>query len=505
MKSIAIDGPAGAGKSTVAKLVARELGFIYVDTGAMYRAMAYHLLCHGISGSDGEAVAAACPQIHVSIEYEDGEQQVLLNGENVNGKIRSEEVSMMTSCVSRYPAVREKLMSLQRELADTKDVIMDGRDIGTCVLPGADVKIYLTAGAAQRARRRYEEQIRRGVSCDIQDIERDIIARDEQDMNREVAPLRKAEDAVLVDTSDMTAEEAAAQIIRIYRDKAEGKRKVTVAKSAGFCFGVKRAMDLVYKESEKGGSVYTLGPLIHNEQVVEDLRKKGVIVINSPDECADIKRGTVIIRSHGVSEDMIRRLEHYNMNIVDATCPFVAKIHRIVQEKYREGYQIIIIGSRTHPEVEGINGWCSHSAAILETLEEAERFCPAAGKKLCIVSQTTFNYKKFKDIVAIFEKKSYDVIVMNTICNATEERQTEASTIARRSDAMLVIGGKHSSNTQKLYEICKRECPDTYFIQTLDDLDLELFQSFRSVGITAGASTPNNIIKEVQSYVRCEQ
>lgn len=280
---------------------------------------------------------------------------------------------------------------------------------------------------------------------------------------------------------------------------------VTVAKSAGFCFGVKRAVDTVYQEIEKGEKVFTLGPIIHNEQVVEELEEKGVKVINSIEDLADIKDGTVVIRSHGVSEQVIRQLEKYDIKIVDATCPFVSKIHRIVQEKYREGFQIVIIGNKTHPEVEGINGWCKDSAVVLETVSEAEKFRPDPQKKLCIVSQTTFNYKKFKDMVDIFEKKSYDILVMNTICNATEERQTEAGTIARQSDAMLVIGGKHSSNTQKLYEICSKECPNTYFIQTLDDLNLELFQSFRSVGITAGASTPNNIIKEVQTYVRHEQ
>ncbi len=280
---------------------------------------------------------------------------------------------------------------------------------------------------------------------------------------------------------------------------------VTVAKSAGFCFGVKRAIDTVYQEIEKGEKVFTLGPIIHNEQVVEELEEKGVKVINSIEELADIKDGTVVIRSHGVSEQVIRQLEKYDIKIVDATCPFVSKIHRIVQEKYREGFQIVIIGNKTHPEVEGINGWCKDSAVVLETVSEAEKFRPDPQKKLCIVSQTTFNYKKFKDMVDIFEKKSYDILVMNTICNATEERQTEAGTIARQSDAMLVIGGKHSSNTQKLYEICSKECTNTYFIQTLDDLNLELFQSFRSVGITAGASTPNNIIKEVQTYVRHEQ
>lgn len=219
MKSIAIDGPAGAGKSTIARKVAEKLSFIYVDTGAMYRSMALYFIRHDIAAQDEEKIAAACPDIDVSIVYQDGEQQVILNGENVNGLIRTEQVSMMTSDTSKYPVVREKLLSLQCGLAEKENVIMDGRDIGTCVLPNADVKIYLTASAAERARRRYKEQTERGVDCDIKEIERDIIARDEQDMNREVAPLRQAEDAVLVDSSDMTIDQVVDEIIRIYQEK----------------------------------------------------------------------------------------------------------------------------------------------------------------------------------------------------------------------------------------------------------------------------------------------
>ena len=219
MKSIAIDGPAGAGKSTIARKVAEKFSFIYVDTGAMYRSMALYFIRHDIAAQDEEKIAAACPDIDVSIAYQDGEQQVILNGENVNGLIRTEQVSMMTSDTSKYPVVREKLLSLQLGLAEKENVIMDGRDIGTCVLPNADVKIYLTASAAERARRRYKEQTERGVDCDIKEIERDIIARDEQDMNREVAPLRQAEDAVLVDSSDMTIDQVVDEIIRIYQEK----------------------------------------------------------------------------------------------------------------------------------------------------------------------------------------------------------------------------------------------------------------------------------------------
>ena len=282
-------------------------------------------------------------------------------------------------------------------------------------------------------------------------------------------------------------------------------REVKVAKSAGFCFGVKRAVEMVYNEAGKGKKVYTLGPIIHNEQVVKDLEEKGVNVLDSVNDIKDGEDATVIIRSHGISEEIYSQLKKKDVKIIDATCPFVAKIHRIVQEKHKAGYQIVIAGNANHPEVEGIKGWCGNNAAIIESIEDAEKVVLNMDRKVCVVAQTTFNYKKFKDIVDILLKKSYDIDVMNTICNATEERQTEAGTIAGQSDAMLVIGGKHSSNTQKRYEICKKECSDTYFIQTLDDLDLNKLQSFRSVGITAGASTPNNIIKEVQTYVRNEQ
>ena len=220
MHSIAIDGPAGAGKSTIAKMVAKKLDFIYVDTGAMYRAMALYFIRNQIGDKEEEKIAAACKEIQVSLAYENGEQQVILNGENVNAYIRTEEVSMMTSNISKYPAVRQTLLELQRNLAKSSNVIMDGRDIGTCVLPDATAKIYLTASSAERARRRYKEQIERGMDCDLQEIERDIIARDEQDMNREIAPLCQAEDAVLVDSSDMTIEEVVEEIIRIYREKA---------------------------------------------------------------------------------------------------------------------------------------------------------------------------------------------------------------------------------------------------------------------------------------------
>lgn len=215
--NVAIDGPAGAGKSTIAKLVAEKKGFIYVDTGAMYRGLAIHFLDRGIKAEETEKVIEACGDADVSIRYEDGTQQVYLNGTNITGRLRDEAVGRMTSKCSVIPEVRGKLLDLQRDLAKTQDVIMDGRDIGTCVLPDADVKIYLTASVETRAKRRYDELTAKGESCDFDEIARDIKERDERDMNRETAPLKKAEDAVLVDSSDMTIEEVVHTIAGLCR------------------------------------------------------------------------------------------------------------------------------------------------------------------------------------------------------------------------------------------------------------------------------------------------
>ena len=274
-------------------------------------------------------------------------------------------------------------------------------------------------------------------------------------------------------------------------------KEVILAKSAGFCFGVQRAMDTVYAEADKK-NVYTYGPIIHNTEVVNELESKGVKAVNDISEIPEPEKSTVIIRSHGVSKAVYESIKNSGAKIVDATCPFVLKIHKIVKDASAEGDQIVIIGNEKHPEVEGIMGWSETPVHVVDTVEKAEKLKLDKSKNVRVVSQTTFNYNKFKDLVEIFLKKSYDSTVLKTICNATEERQTEARAIARKVDAMFVVGGRHSSNTQKLYEICKEECKNTYFIETLVDLESKPFQSFGRVGITAGASTPNKIIEEVQ-------
>ena len=279
--------------------------------------------------------------------------------------------------------------------------------------------------------------------------------------------------------------------------------EVTVAKTAGFCFGVKRAVEKVYEQIGKTEKpIYTYGPIIHNEQVVGDLQEKGVEVIDTLEELRTIRDAVVVIRSHGVGKDVYDILKENGVEIVDATCPYVKKIHRIVEKQTAEGRRVLIVGSEDHPEVQGIKGWGDERTKVIENMDDFRRLELPEDEKLCIVSQTTFNYKKFQDLVEKISKTRYDITVLNTICNATQERQVEAMRIASKVDVMLVIGGKHSSNTQKLYDICRKECKNTYYIQTLGDFNPECISSVRSVGITAGASTPNNIIEEV--HTKCQ-
>ena len=286
-------------------------------------------------------------------------------------------------------------------------------------------------------------------------------------------------------------------------DKEKKDITIKLAKTAGFCFGVKRAVNTVYEQIEKGDKlIYTYGPIIHNEEVVKDLEEKGVKVIESEEDIEKIEAdATVVIRSHGTTEKICDLIKAKGANIVDATCPFVKKIHNIVAEKSEVGYHIVIIGNDNHPEVEGIKGWSKTPVTVINTEEEANSISILDDKNVCIVSQTTFNYKKFHKLVEIIQKKVYNVIIVNTICNATSERQVEAKQIATEVDSMIVIGGKTSSNTQKLYEICKEECKNTYYIQTAKDLETVQLEG-DVIGITAGASTPKNIIEEVQANVR---
>ena len=287
--------------------------------------------------------------------------------------------------------------------------------------------------------------------------------------------------------------------------------EVRLADCAGFCFGVKRAVDTVHEQVKTGKKIYTYGPIVHNDEVVRELEALGVGVLENEKELTELvskdrgegeKEIVVVIRAHGVPKRIYDRMEQNGLECVDATCPFVKRIHRIVENASSRGNSIIIAGNEQHPEVQGIKGWAKTPVYIIDSVEKALEFKAGADEKLTLVAQTTFNYKKFQEIVEIFKQKKYNIDVSNTICNATQERQTEAKVLAGVVDTMIVIGGRTSSNTRKLYEICKECCDRTYYIQTSEDLRQCDFSTSSHIGITAGASTPNNIIEEVQTNVR---
>lgn len=270
---------------------------------------------------------------------------------------------------------------------------------------------------------------------------------------------------------------------------------IEVAKTAGFCYGVKRAVDEVYRRLEAGEKLATLGSIIHNPQVVGDLEKHGVYSYDDPDKIPD---GVIaVIRTHGVGKDTTEKLKQRHNGVIDLTCPFVEKIHKIVNEHYKKGYSIVIVGDKNHPEVKGINGWCNDSALIVYEPNE-QLFLELGNKPVCIVAQTTIKKEIFVQIVQIIKKTCQTTIVFDTICSATRNRQTEAEKIAKKSDAMIVIGGRESSNTAKLFEIARKYCPETFHIETFEEIPQKIYnKNNKKIGITAGASTPSRIIEEV--------
>lgn len=268
--------------------------------------------------------------------------------------------------------------------------------------------------------------------------------------------------------------------------------KIEVATHAGFCYGVERAIEITNKANEPGKALYTFGPLIHNEQVVKKLEDAG---IHAVDSVKDAEGGTLVIRSHGAPESVFLDAEAQGIPVIDATCPFVKKIQEKVRRYSKDGYAIIIVGDSNHPEVVGINGWCDNRALVVGSLEDAESI--KDNGPTCLVVQTTFRYEIYNAIVQIAEERIADLVAYNTICAATSKRQQAALDLAGRVDAMIVIGGKNSSNTRKLAQICADVCKKTYHIQTNLELSVTDVQNCDSIGITAGASTPNWIIDEI--------
>ncbi len=272
--------------------------------------------------------------------------------------------------------------------------------------------------------------------------------------------------------------------------------KVILADHAGFCFGVKRAIDKALNNYDET-NVYTYGSLIHNKEVMKDIESRGIIKIDDIEEFEKLEKGIIIIRSHGIAKKEEDKLKELGYKIIDTTCPYVKKIHKLVQKYSKDGYRVIILGNKDHPEIKGIVGWCESEPIIISNIDEVDMLNEDRTKPYVIVAQTTFNLAKFASIVEKIKKKLYNSSVLDTICSATEERQMATRDVAKLVEVMIVIGDKSSSNTQKLYDISSSECNETFFIQTASDMDFSKLVGKELVGITAGASTPKNLIEEV--------
>lgn len=504
--SVAIDGPSGAGKSTIARAAAKRFGLVYVDTGAIYRTVAYAVYRSGAACTDPEAVRALLPELNIELTYDEaGVQRMLLGGEDVSDAIRTPENSVRASEVSAYPFVRDFLMDTQRSMAARQSVVMDGRDIGTVVLPNATLKLFLTASAERRADRRYRELAEKGVETDYATVLEDIKNRDYADEHRETAPLRRAPDAVLVDTSDLTLDESIDAVCReIARVMQRGKR-LRVAKSAGFCFGVKRSVDLAEEMLSTHDRCSSFGHLIHNDDVVQRLEARGLRIVESAEGLGP--GDAVIVRAHGISRALYEGLCATGAEVIDATCPKVKHIHEIVSSASAEGSQVLIVGAADHPEVRAICGWCTDPVVVKNVTELQNRVEDGSldlEKPITMVIQTTQTAANLKECQNFLKKICTNAKIFDTICGATFARQTEAEDLAKSCDAMVVIGGRQSANSRHLFEICTQHCANVQFIEKAAQLDTSAFDQAENIGLTAGASVPAWIIKEVKQKMSDE-
>lgn len=496
MLQIAVDGPAGSGKSTVSKKISDKLNILYLDTGAMYRVAAHFALKYQL---DDVSLVREMKKIDILFEKKDDTQKVFYSlGEkkyDVTDEIRSVEVSAKVPLVSKIPEIRKIMTKKQQEIADKSSVIMDGRDIGTVVLPNADFKFFLTASPEVRARRRFDELKSKNKSITYDEILSDILKRDKEDENRIIAPLKAADDAVFIDTSEMDIDDVVGNILsRLNKNKIE----IYLADNAGFCFGVERAVRLVDETSQKSKNVHTLGPIIHNPQLVKKMENKGIGVKYSVGDVS--KDDTIVIRSHGVSKSDIQRLSNLEVELVDATCPFVSRAQKEAEKLSEDGYFLVIFGEKDHPEVKGIVSYAAGDFVVIENEQQAAEL-DFYKDKIGFIAQTTQNKVFFDRISSILQKKCRDLKIINTICNATTHRQESAKIIASKVDVMFVVGGKNSGNTTRLYEICKKICPKTFHIETKDYIDKEQLIGVKKAGITAGASTPQYLIDEVIKFL----
>ncbi|HEY3278065.1 MAG TPA: 4-hydroxy-3-methylbut-2-enyl diphosphate reductase [Syntrophorhabdaceae bacterium] len=485
---ITIDGPSGAGKSTVARMLARALGYTYIDTGAMYRGVA---LAYVKAGKPRD-MARFIGEVSLEFEFVNG-TKVTLERKDITPEIRTPEISLLASKLSQNKEVREYLWGIQREMGKRGGIVLEGRDTGSVVFPDAHIKFFLDAKPEERAKRRHMELSAKGPAPDFAVVLAEMVERDRSDSERDLAPLIVPEGAVRIDTTGIDARGVVDLMVRRVVSGDDKPMEIIKTAHAGFCFGVKRAINMVLREREKTGEpIYTIGPIIHNPQMVRMLQEKGISPV---DDVTRIKDGIVVFRTHGIKKEEKAYIREKNLRVIDATCPFVKRVRNHALGLEKEGYTVVIVGDEKHPEVKSVLSYLRNGGIVLQ------KSAPVRAKKIGVVSQTTLDTDTFTGVARGLMEGAQEIRIYNTICESTQVRQKEAAALSSTVDVMLIVGGKNSSNTTKLYTIVKKIQPGSYHIETEEDLRPEWFTGAKRVGITGGASTPDLIIDLVERRV----
>ncbi len=496
---IAVDGPSGSGKSTISAGLAQSLGYDYINTGSLYRAVAFKAAANRITFDNEFALSELAKNTVFKITKNGGIWSLIMDNMEVDGELKRANVAQASSIISVFPEVRNVINSTVHKMIKGNTVV-EGRDIGTVVFPSADIKFFIVAAPKIRAKRRYDELVKEGADTSYEKMLSEIKLRDARDEQRKTAPLKPAEAAIIVDTTYRSADdtialmctEVKARLSRKFIDTVNGIQFYTTI-SAGFCFGVKRAVDIAIKTSKQHKIIHTLGPLIHNPQEIERLEKMG---IKSVEDISDISSGTLIYRSHGVMAEEADNAKKRGLNIIDATCPFVTRSQRLVEGLTKKGFHVVIVGDAKHPEVKSLLSYVlPEQVTVVKSAEELPSLWNI--KRLAVLAQTTQSMENFKKVISALVDHVYELVIYNTVCDATKIRQEESAMLAKMVDIIFVIGGFNSSNTNKLANICKAINPKTYHIEHLGQIRREVLIGAKKVGITAGASTPIWLIKDI--------
>lgn len=512
--NIALDGHSSCGKSTIAKALAKRLGYTYVDTGAMYRGVTLWSLREGL-WSEGEPLSdeigrRVSDEVKLTFCPTEEGQHLCLNGEDVEREIRGMEVSNHVSPISTIPSVRKYLVARQQALMAEKGVVMDGRDIGTVVMPDAELKFFVTASPEVRAERRLKELRAKGEEVSYEEVLHNVTERDRIDSSRAMDPLRQADDAILLDNSQLTLE-AQQRLVeevatRVIRGNESQELTVEIDSASGFCFGVIKAISKAEEELQNDRPLYSVGDIVHNSEEVKRLSQKGLYSVGH-NQLPQLKGKRVLFRAHGEPPEVYEQAAKLDIEVIDATCPVVLTLQQRIRSKYlsksQEGVQIVIFGKKGHAEVNGLVGQTENTAIVVQSIEEARELVDPH-RPVALFSQTTMDREQFAqlgDFLREWVDEVLEVETFDTICRQVANRVPEITDFARQMDWVYFIAGAHSSNGKVLYHTALRANLNSYFITSPEEIERPLPSWVKRVGVCGATSTPTWQMEAVKERI----